>query len=387
MLARCPLSHAEGEPPFFTGRRLPIHCNQLWPDAAAARSAPVGDVELAFCRDTGLIWNLRFEPALVDYAGGYENALHFSAGFQAFAEDLVRGLVSRHGLEAKDVVEIGCGDGYLLGLLARHGVRSATGFDPAADGCSAPGAATENVRIVPGVFDPRQLDRPIDALLCRHVLEHLDDPLGLLAAIRAAIADRPVPVYFEVPNAEWILESVSVFDVIYEHVTYWTEAAIETLMRRSGFAPLSIARGYGDQYLMVEAVADLPDPGWLPDSTDELAASVAAFAERAHALTAGWREALARRAGRTLVWGAGSKGITFANMVGTSEGSLHGFIDINPRKSGLYIPGLGLPVLSPDQLVRVDPDLILLANGRYAVEIEDSVAELGLAPEFRTIAG
>ena len=55
-------------------------------------------------------------------------------GSRPSPEDLAAGLVARHGLAGKHVIEIGCGDGYMLDLMAQHGVASATGFDPSMAG-------------------------------------------------------------------------------------------------------------------------------------------------------------------------------------------------------------------------------------------------------------
>ncbi len=222
----CPLCAAQTAQGIFRLESVPVICNQLWPDRAAARAAPAGTVDLQLCTGCGFIWNSAFEPARMAYAPGYENALHFSPRFQAFAAELAAGLVARHGLAGKHVIEIGCGDGYMLDLLAQNGVASATGFDPSMAGASSPFTARENVEIVGEYFRSDQLDRPFDAILCRHVLEHLDDPLALLSDIRRAIGSRDVPVYFEVPNAGWMLETVSMWDVIYEHVGYWSAPAL-----------------------------------------------------------------------------------------------------------------------------------------------------------------
>ena len=40
-----------------------------------------------------------------------------------------------------------------------------------------------------------------------------------------------------------MLDSLSMWDVIYEHVTYWTEPAIRALFRRTGFEPVTVAAG------------------------------------------------------------------------------------------------------------------------------------------------
>ena len=93
-LDTCPLCSAADPEPVFALAGVPVLCNQLWPDAASARAAPTGDLDLVVCRGCALIWNRAFDPARMDYGPGYENALHFSPKFRAFAEELGESLVA-----------------------------------------------------------------------------------------------------------------------------------------------------------------------------------------------------------------------------------------------------------------------------------------------------
>lgn len=386
----CPLCGGTEVSQVFALRDVPVVCNQLWPDAAAARAAPTGDVDLVLCEDCLLISNRAFDPKRIVYAPGYENALHFSPSFQAFAEDLVRRLVDTYGLRGRAVIEIGCGDGHILHLMAENGVGRATGFDPSMAGRPTPHAERAEVEIVPEYFRSDQLDRPFDAIICRHVLEHLDAPVGLLSDIRAAIGDRDVPVYFEVPNAQWMLESISMWDVIYEHVTYWTPPTLKALFLRCGFAPVRIETVYGGQFLMLEARPAPAQPDYRPPSEDSepIRRAARSFGRAAEAELAGWRDRLAGLgAGRAVVWGAGSKGITFVNAIGAAGAGLAALVDLNTRKHGLVAPGIGIPVIAPEELRNIAPALVLISNALYEAEIRERVGELGLASGFGLIAG
>ena len=62
-----------------------------------------------------------------------------------------------------------------------------------------------------------------------------------------------------------------------------------------------------------------------------------------------------RRSGiKPVVWGAGSKGVTFLNVL-KSDGAIDYLVDINPYKQGLYVPGTGQQVVSPDMLAEIWP--------------------------------
>src|SRR5918996_6268564 len=85
--------------PFADLRDIPTNPNVLWDDPSSARSAPRADLELVLCDGCGLIWNARFDPALLTYDAEYENSLHFSGAFQRYSATLADRLAVRYDLE------------------------------------------------------------------------------------------------------------------------------------------------------------------------------------------------------------------------------------------------------------------------------------------------
>jgi len=379
--------------PVFDLVDVPVICNQLHDDPASAQSARKGNLTLLFCDHCGLIFNDAFDSNAIDYDSGYDNALHFSPLFEQFARRLAQRLIETYDLRGEKIFEIGCGDGYFLDLMVRSGAGSGKGFDPSAPPRSANEAAAARVEIVSEHFRPgaKQIDEPYGALLCRHVLEHIPEPVPFLQEIRDAIGDRNCLVYFEVPNASWMLRSRSLWDVIYEHVTYWTAPSLEALLRRAGFTPVSIRTDYNDQYLMIEAYPAMPEPSWTApeQAIDAVREEVSQFSSYADGMINEWRERLRdlkAKDKRAVIWGAGSKGVTFANIFGSESAAIAGLVDVNSRKIGRFVPGAALPVVEPSQLPDMRPDLIIVANPIYTDEIRQTVGSLGLAPELEAIS-
>jgi hypothetical protein len=87
---------------------------------------------------------------------------------------------------------------------------------------------------------------------------------------------------------------------------------------------------------------------------------------------------------RIVVWGAGTKGTLFLNTF-RDIGSLEYIVDVNPRKWGLYIPGSGQKVVSPEFLKEYRPNILLIMNANYYDEISRQVSSLGLAPEMSLV--
>ncbi|HLR94298.1 MAG TPA: methyltransferase domain-containing protein, partial [Jiangellaceae bacterium] len=174
----------------------PVLTGALFPDRDSARAAVRGPLDLGLCLTCGHVQNTAFDPGLVQYDVTYDNSLHFSGQFQSYADALVQRLVSEYDLRGKHVVEIGSGKGDFLTSLVRAGGNTATGYDPTVE----PHTSLPGVRLVQDYFRPGQHVDPYDLLVCRHVLEHLADPAGLLGSLRKSAPEGAL-LYLEVPAA------------------------------------------------------------------------------------------------------------------------------------------------------------------------------------------
>ncbi len=373
----------------------PLICNQLWSSRRQALSAPRGDIRLAHCPICGHVWNCAFDPSLVRYAPGYENSLHWSPHFLSYEEGLARRLVERYALYGKHIVEVGCGSGHFLRLLCRLGGNQGLGFDPSYSSAgNASPAPDEQARFVADRYSERFADEPVDFLCCRQTLEHLSDPVAFLATIRGTLAERPgTPVFFEVPSSLFILHDLAIWDIIYEHPSYFGPASLGHLFRSEGFAVERVDPAYGGQYLCLEGRAGAegksdmegrPHPG-----TSDVAGLVEAFPDRYHRAVAAWRQHLRwmeRNWTRPVLWGAGSKGITFLNIL-QEESRIELVVDNNPRKQGAYVPGTGQQIAPPEALLTYQPDAVIVMNPGYIDEIRTAMERLGVKADVVSAMG
>ncbi len=109
---------------------IPVYCNLLWLEKQAAIDCQKGGIKLSFCHSCGLIENQAFDPAKLSYSQDYKNSLHYSSGFQDYADSFAEQLVQSHNLKHKNIIEIGCGKGNLLVSLCERGDNQSTGFEP-----------------------------------------------------------------------------------------------------------------------------------------------------------------------------------------------------------------------------------------------------------------
>mgnify|MGYP005853254515 CR=1 FL=1 len=391
--ADCPLCRGERARVFFEWHDVPVLIGALWPDRASARACATGDVELAFCPDCGFVWNRRFDPRLVEYTTNYNNSLHCSGVFQRYTEELVRHLTKTYVLHGKHIVDIGGGKGDFLSLMCEAGGNFGYGFDPSYDGPEVVKAGEGSARWFRAYYDAAVGARPpADLITSRFVFEHVPDPLAFLRTIRDGIhqPSRTV-VYFEVPNVDLIVRRGSVWDVIYEHVSYFGEESLSAAFARAGFEVLDVSTGYDGQFVSIEARCapaylrpELATGGGPFGDLEALSRDVDAFAEGFRDRIADWRGRLTewrRNGARVVAWGAGAKAVSFLNMT-EDAGAVAAVVDINPDKQGRHVPGSGQPIVAPETLAGEAPDVVLLMNPIYREEIRSTLTGIGLAPEL-----
>ncbi|MDH3591986.1 MAG: class I SAM-dependent methyltransferase [Planctomycetota bacterium] len=378
MTHRCPVCSGSGLEVFFELAGVPTHCNVLHETEQSARSAPRGDIRLGFCRACGMIRNVAFDPARMEYGAAYENALHGSARFRRYAEDLAAQLRQRHGLDEARIVEIGCGDGHFLRLLCRGPGNRGWGFDPA---CAA--GSDGAVALVAEPFTAGGVAGSVDFVACRHVLEHIESPAAFLDEVRRAAPDATL--YFEVPDARWTLERGGIWDVLYEHCSYFTPASLARLFTGAGLIVTRTGSAFGGQFLQLEAApAGAATTQAPPENVAECARRVDSFRADYDEKASRWRERLGelRATGRRVaLWGAGTKGVMFLNCVDTDRQAAC-VVDINAKKQGMHVAGTGQRIVAPDALAEFRPDVVLVMNPNYRDEIGARLDDLGVRAEL-----
>jgi SAM-dependent methyltransferase len=380
----CPSCAQASMEVFYEQQNVPIHSLLLLDTQEEARSFPRGRLEVAVCHSCGFVSNLAFDAELLSYNPEYEETQGFSPHFQAFAERLAKEWVERHELHAKTVLEIGCGKGEFLALMCEAGASAGIGIDPAIAPERLDTPVADRLEFIGDLYDERYLHLAADAVVCRHTLEHIHPVAQFVSLVARGMesARNPDPVLLlEVPETLRILNEAAFWDIYYEHCSYFTRGSLARLYASLGLETTASRVDFDGQYIIADARrGSAPPPAGL-DTPAQVLDAVGTFRARIQTQLAGWDQRLreAAAAGRSVVlWGGGSKAVSFLTSVPAAADVVRAAVDINPHKQERFICPTGHEVIAPERLRLDRPDLVIAMNPAYLSEIGAALHSLGV---------
>ncbi len=375
----CPLCSSTRSLLFDERERVPVHQNGRCESRQKALATTAGRLEMTGCLACGFIWNAAFDGHLLTYDAGYENDQTCSGVFR----EHVASRAPRHARALADlkqprIVEVGCGQGAFFRIMADTlGALPgpAAGFDPAWRGADGEGPADSH--LFRAYFDSATAalagGQP-HAVIARHTIEHVPDPVAFLSGIRkAAGGDGMLRLFIETPCSNWIFDHRQIQDFFYEHCSLFTAANLAQAIAHAGFGPVTVEPVFENQYLWAEA--------GLGRGGHAQSAAIPPFDQwhfEKSRYVAHWRRVVADAGARgpVYLWGAGSKGVTFSLLIDPYGDALAGVVDINPAKQGCFLPLTAVPVVPPQCLPQARATVIVM-NPAYQAEIETLLRSMG----------
>jgi hypothetical protein len=289
------------------------------------------------------------------------------------------------------VVEIASNDGYLLQNFVSHGIP-VLGIEPAANVAEA--AIKKGVSTLVAFFtqdSARNLvttGRKADLVIGNNVLAQVPALNDFVAGIKIILQPAGV-VTLEFPSLFNLLNE-NQFDTIYhEHFSYFSFFSAEKIFSKHGleiFDVEELPTHGGSLRLFLHHVEDnlhkvTPRVGQMRDQELKdgvnLLETYASFGEKVQETKRKLLEFLidAKRAGKKIAgYGAPGKGNTLLNYCGIRTDFLDYTVDRSPFKQGKFLPGTHIPIFSPENIVKAQPDYVLILPWNLKDEIMKQLA-------------
>ena len=338
------------------------------PDAEEVKEDHGVSLNLHQCKNCGLV---QFDCEPVDY---YRDVIR-SGGFTTTMVELRRRqfdhLIRTYDLECRKFIEVGCGQGEFLGVLAEFPVQ-AYGVEHREDLVEL--ARKKGLDVVRGFTeDPDTVlgeNGPYDVFLSFNFLEHQPEPGVMLDCIWNNLTEDGLGLV-TVPSLEYILQYDGYYELIRDHIAYYSFETLGNLLRLHGFEVLEEEMVNRDTCAVIVRKVQREEKKVRPvERVDVSTMEASSGMIRDEILKL---SDTLQREGKTLaVWGASHQGFTLAATTCLKETARY-IIDSAPFKQGRFAPTSHLPIVAPDYFHTEPVDAILIVAPGYTQEISDSI--------------
>ncbi len=334
---------------------LPLSCSHtnLTTTKEKALKAKRFPMEFYQCQICSHVFNVMYDPNVIKYDTGatimYTETDEWKEHINKSVEGL--GFCLDVGHRAT-VLEVGANDGSFLATLKdRYHVKT-IGFDPGINGSKT---------VIKDYFCP-QIDLLVykpNLIVCRHTLEHMEDPRDFVSKISqySYELDYTPYVFIEVPNFEAAYSQGRIQDLIYAHVSQFTRFSLSNLFELSGYSVRECGLAFNDEVILGIFKPNLKDHG-VAKFNDIVSESIQLIVDLED----------------IVVWGGSGKCASFLNVY--NKANITHVVDSDENKIGLYVPGTGQEIKSPSS---IQPhESILIPNIWRAKEIYREIQTRGL---------
>lgn len=317
------------------------------------------DLNLCMCPKCGLV---QFDCQPVNYYKDTIRAGGYSTTMTELRRAQYRRLIEKYNLVGKKFIEVGCGRGEFLKVLSEFPVK-AYGIEnreslvkiAVAEGLNVEkNFAGDGTTILNGA--------PFDVFLSFNFLEHQPEPNKMISCIYNNLSECGYGL-ITVPSFEYILKNDGYYELLRDHIAYYTVESLAFLMEFNGFKVLESRFPIPDTIEMIVQKKTPVDVSGLKRNCEALKKEVNDFiTERA------------AKGKKIAIWGASHQGFTVASTADIGDKITY-MIDSAPFKQGKYAPASHIKIVSPEysRTHRVD-SIIIIAPG-YTEEISKTISD------------
>lgn len=346
--------------PLLVCHNMPAAAQNL-PSKDELKGEKAIDYNLYQCSGCGLV---QIDTSPVDYYKDVKRSGGYSTTMFDLRCDQYKRFLEMCPIETKRVLEVGCGQGEFLRVwreakfpVDAYGIENeATLVDIAKkDGLKVikAFALDENTKIE---------GAPFDAFCSFNFLEHQPDPNGMLRCIFNNLADDAWGLV-TVPSLEYILDEESYYELIRDHLLYFSQDAFRFVLEKNGFSVKAVRVVNGDTW---EAIVEKKKP----INTKAICENKINLQNEIHEIVF----PLKQKNEKLAIWGASHQGLTILSSM-DFEGVIAYVIDSAPFKQGRYTASSHIKIVPPDYLKEEPVSTVLIIAPGYTDEIASIICE------------
>ena len=343
-------------------------------------------LKLKVCHQCWLVQTEDYTRADALFGPNYAYFSSTSSTWLAHAKDYSSMVEKRLGLNAQStVIEVASNDGYLLRYFLEAGIPC-LGIEPTTSTASA--AENLGIPVLRKFFGEalgQQLakdGKQADLIIGNNVYAHVPDINDFTRGLKALLKPGGT-ITLEFPHLLRLIEQTQFDTVYHEHFSYLSLHTVCQIFKQAGLRIYDVEElgthggslrlfGCHEQAKQqttksVQRILTEEASGGL--QTLDIYTTFQAHADRVKNDALVFLITLKQQGKSVIAYGAAAKGNTLLNYAGVKPDLLPMVCDAAPAKQGKYMPGSHIPIVSPEVLQRIKPDIVLVLPWNIVGEV------------------
>ena len=315
------------------------------------------DLPLCQCPMCGLI---QFACEPVEYYKDVIRAGGLSSTMKALRQTQYSRFIELCGLKGKSIVEVGCGQGEFLAVFEEFPVI-ASGIENNENLVQS--AQKRGLHVTKNFAENENTvlsGAPYDAFTSFNFLEHQPNPNGMLQAIYNNLTEDGVGL-ITVPSFEYIMDNDGFYELIRDHLAYYTFETLEFLLNKNGFVVLEQEMVNRDTISVIVKKRKKMNVDNLKRNHERVSIQVNDYIN-----------SYTKDGKKVALWGASHQGFTIASTTNLKE-KISYIIDSADFKQGKLSPASQIPIVAPDYYFADPVDAIIIVAPGYTEEIKEII--------------
>jgi 2-polyprenyl-3-methyl-5-hydroxy-6-metoxy-1,4-benzoquinol methylase len=328
----------------------------------------VVDLKIYQCQQCGLVQH-NLKP--VDYYKDVIRAIAYSEEMGRFREKQLAEWIQKFNLKDKKILEVGSGQGEYLELLLKAGGAKVYGIENSKESVKI--AKKKGLNIQQGYLSKdyeNSCAKNFDAFATFNFMEHWPDISSSLHSLQNCLNESAVGLV-EVPNFDFMLKNGMYSEFTTDHIFYFTEKTLRTVLETHGFYVIEINSIWHDYILSAQV-------------KKRTALNISSFTIKQNKIVSELRVFINKfKKNEVIIWGAGHQALAVISIANINSKVSH-VVDSAKFKQNKYTPGTHLLIKDPQSIHQDLPKAIIIMAAAYSDEVAKNISSQ--YPEVKNIA-
>ena len=327
----------------------------------------VVDLKIYQCQQCGLV---QHDLKPVDYYKDVIRAVAYSEEMGHFREKQLAEWIQKFNLKDKKILEVGSGQGEYLELLLKAGGSNVYGIENSKESVEI--AKKKGLNIQQGYLS-KDYENPcaenFDAFATFNFMEHWPDISSSLHSLQNSLNESAVGLV-EVPNFDFMLKNGMYSEFTTDHIFYFTEKTLRTVLETHGFDVIEINSIWHDYILSAQV-------------KKRTALNISSFTIKQNKIVSELRVFINKfKKNEVIIWGAGHQALAVISIANINSKVSH-VVDSAKFKQNKYTPGTHLLIKDPQSIHQDLPKAIIIMAAAYSDEVAKIISSQ--YPEVKNI--